>query len=141
MLNRSVFGSSGGPCAALSVSALMWPLDPSMEWPGAIIAPTNKFHFLFPLQIKHPEGFAFHFLENKVQLNLYFLLAVALLSSGLIPGAEFWPEGWWEPRRTLLRMCPRALLGAGKERTPLLHPCPVCSRKNTRTRCWAHVWL
>lgn len=41
----------------------------------------------------------------------------AVLGLILIPGPESWPEGG-KARRTLLRMCPRGLLGAGKERSP-----------------------
>lgn len=49
-----------------------------------VVANTKQFHFLFPVPVRHPEGFAFHFLKNKVQLNLVFLLAWALLQSGFI---------------------------------------------------------
>lgn len=44
-----------------------------------VIANPDKFHFLFPITDRQPEGFVFHFLKNKVQLNLYFLLAWVLL--------------------------------------------------------------
>lgn len=52
---------------------------------GEAVANTNKFHFQFPVRAGQPEGFAFHFWKNKVQLNLCgFLLAWVLLQSGLV---------------------------------------------------------
>lgn len=52
----------------------MWPLDPPIcgSVLVEVIANTNKSHFLFPVTDRQPEEFAFHFLKNKVQLNLYF---------------------------------------------------------------------
>lgn len=49
-----------------------------------VLTNINTFHFLFPDTDRQPEGFAFHFLKNKVQLNLYLLFAWNVLYSRCI---------------------------------------------------------